>query len=58
MYRLIADTGGAFVQPALYEAFGLTVVEVSKTGIGDKNSDNNTINIRQQQQRCQNCTVT
>lgn len=28
MYRLIADTGGAFVQPALYEAFGLTVVEV------------------------------
>lgn len=29
MYRLIADTGGAFVQPALYEAFGLTVVEVS-----------------------------
>lgn len=29
MYRIIADTGGAFVQPALYEAFGLTVVEVS-----------------------------
>ena len=29
MYRMIADTGGAFVQPALYEAFGLTVVEVS-----------------------------
>ena len=28
MYRMIADTGGAFVQPALYEAFGLTVVEV------------------------------
>ena len=28
MYRIIADTGGAFVQPALYEAFGLTVVEV------------------------------
>ena len=25
---MIADTGGAFVQPALYEAFGLTVVEV------------------------------
>ena len=30
MYRIIADTGGAFVQPALYEAFGLTVVEVSQ----------------------------
>ena len=30
MYRMIADTGGAFVQPALYEAFGLTVVEVRK----------------------------
>ena len=29
MYRFIADTGGAFVQPALYEAFGLTVIEVS-----------------------------
>ena len=44
MYRLIADTGGAFVQPALYEAFGLTVVEVGKTGIIDSNSNNSTIN--------------
>ncbi len=25
LYRLIADSHGAFVQPALYEAFGLTV---------------------------------
>ena len=33
MYRLIADTGGAFVQPALYEAFGLTVVEVSQLAL-------------------------
>jgi sucrose synthase len=24
MYRCVADTRGAFVQPALYEAFGLT----------------------------------
>ncbi|CAN0889053.1 Sucrose synthase 2 [Linum grandiflorum] len=27
LYRYIADTKGAFVQPAFYEAFGLTVVE-------------------------------
>ncbi|KAH7655337.1 sucrose synthase protein [Dioscorea alata] len=27
LYRYIADTRGAFVQPAFYEAFGLTVVE-------------------------------
>ncbi|PON75289.1 Sucrose synthase [Parasponia andersonii] len=27
LYRCIADTKGAFVQPALYEAFGLTVIE-------------------------------
>ncbi|KAH6777501.1 sucrose synthase 6 [Perilla frutescens var. frutescens] len=26
-YRYIADTKGAFVQPALYKAFGLTVIE-------------------------------
>jgi sucrose synthase len=25
LYRIIADSHGAFVQPALYEAFGLTV---------------------------------
>ncbi|DBB12256.1 hypothetical protein WJX82_005134 [Trebouxia sp. C0006] len=33
MYRIIADTGGAFVQPALYEAFGLTVVEAMTCGL-------------------------
>ncbi|KAL3145535.1 Sucrose-cleaving enzyme [Trebouxia sp. C0010 RCD-2024] len=33
MYRMIADTGGAFVQPALYEAFGLTVVEAMTCGL-------------------------
>ncbi|XVF38757.1 hypothetical protein REPUB_Repub20aG0129400 [Reevesia pubescens] len=27
LYRYIADTKGAFVQPDFYEAFGLTVVE-------------------------------
>ncbi|CAI0388001.1 unnamed protein product, partial [Linum tenue] len=27
LYRYVADTRGAFVQPAFYEAFGLTVVE-------------------------------
>ena len=27
LYRCIADSKGAFVQPALYEAFGLTVIE-------------------------------
>ncbi|RXI02551.1 hypothetical protein DVH24_002629 [Malus domestica] len=27
LYRYIADTRGAFAQPAFYEAFGLTVVE-------------------------------
>ena len=29
LYRCIADTKGAFVQPALYEAFGLTVIEAN-----------------------------
>jgi glycosyltransferase involved in cell wall biosynthesis len=29
---LIADTRGAFAQPALYEAFGLTVVEAMTCG--------------------------
>ena len=28
-----ADTRGAFVQPALYEAFGLTVVEAMSCGL-------------------------
>ncbi|KAF5748391.1 sucrose synthase [Tripterygium wilfordii] len=33
LYRYIADTKGAFVQPALYEAFGLTVVEAMTCGL-------------------------
>lgn len=33
LYRSIADTKGAFVQPALYEAFGLTVVEAMNCGL-------------------------
>jgi sucrose synthase len=33
LYRVIADHGGAFVQPALFEAFGLTVVEAMSTGL-------------------------
>ncbi|KAL9390581.1 hypothetical protein Peur_019186 [Populus x canadensis] len=33
LYRYIADTKGAFVQPALYEAFGLTVVEAMVSGL-------------------------
>ncbi|KAL8159626.1 hypothetical protein V2J09_001163 [Rumex salicifolius] len=33
LYRYIADTGGAFVQPALYEAFGLTVIEAMNCGL-------------------------
>lgn len=32
-YRCIADRGGAFVQPALFEAFGLTVVEAMISGL-------------------------
>ena len=32
-YRLIADRGGIFVQPALYEAFGLTIVEAMACGL-------------------------
>ena len=31
--RYIADKHGAFVQPALYEAFGLTVVEAMTSGL-------------------------
>ncbi|KAJ1281758.1 hypothetical protein BS78_04G330200 [Paspalum vaginatum] len=33
LYRCIADTRGAFVQPALYEAFGLTVIEALNCGL-------------------------
>nr|AHN50409.1 sucrose synthase 2 [Lilium davidii var. unicolor] len=33
LYRYIADTGGAFVRPAFYEAFGLTVVEAMTCGL-------------------------
>lgn len=31
--RSAADTRGAFVQPALYEAFGLTVIEAMTCGL-------------------------
>ena len=33
LYRYIADSKGAFVQPALYEAFGLTVIEAMNCGL-------------------------
>ncbi|PSS00265.1 Sucrose synthase [Actinidia chinensis var. chinensis] len=33
LYRCIADTKGAFAQPALYEAFGLTVIEAMNCGL-------------------------
>ncbi|KAG9133336.1 hypothetical protein Leryth_024330 [Lithospermum erythrorhizon] len=33
LYRTIADTKGVFVQPALYEAFGLTVIEAMNCGL-------------------------
>ena len=33
LYRYIADHRGAFVQPALFEAFGLTVIEAMSTGL-------------------------
>ncbi|KAL6978366.1 Sucrose synthase 2 [Sarracenia purpurea var. burkii] len=33
LYRYIADRRGAFVQPAFYEAFGLTVVEAMICGL-------------------------
>ncbi|KAM7256799.1 hypothetical protein ACFE04_012540 [Oxalis oulophora] len=33
LYRYICDTKGAFVQPALYEAFGLTVIEAMTCGL-------------------------
>ncbi|MEE9412242.1 MAG: glycosyltransferase, partial [Methylococcales bacterium] len=33
LYRFVADSQGAFVQPALFEAFGLTVIEAMGTGL-------------------------
>ncbi|KAL6970505.1 Sucrose synthase 6 [Sarracenia purpurea var. burkii] len=33
LHRCIADTKGAFVQPTLYEAFGLTVIEAMNCGL-------------------------
>lgn len=33
VYRIIADRGGMFVQPALFEAFGLTVLEAMLSGL-------------------------
>lgn len=33
LYRVAADTRGAFVQPALFEAFGLTVIEAMTSGL-------------------------
>jgi sucrose synthase len=33
LYRCVADTRGAFVQPALFEAFGLTVLEAMAVGL-------------------------
>ena len=33
LYRFVADQRGAFIQPALFEAFGLTVIEAMSTGL-------------------------
>jgi len=33
LYRFISDRRGVFVQPALFEAFGLTIIEAMCTGI-------------------------
>ncbi len=32
-YRIMADRGGVFVQPALFEAFGLTILEAMHSGL-------------------------
>lgn len=33
LYRYVADMKGAFIQPALFEAFGLTVIEAMASGL-------------------------
>jgi sucrose synthase len=33
VYRIIADNHGIFVQPAIFEAFGLTILEAMTTGL-------------------------
>ena len=33
IFRCVADSRGAFVQPALFEAFGLTVIEAMSSGL-------------------------
>jgi sucrose synthase len=33
LYRFVADHRGIFVQPALFEAFGLTIIEAMSTGL-------------------------
>lgn len=33
LYRVVADNRGVFVQPALFEAFGLTVIEAMASGL-------------------------